>query len=355
MRNEEPGRIADRAPKGALWIALLLSAAIGACGKSSSSPTDGGHPAEGGTPKDAGSDGPSIATACGDLAQALCAKRMSCSSVNVALVYGDLPTCVARETLSCANALASPGEGDTPAMVEACASAYAAVSCADYHQDNPPAACNVVGPRATGMACTFDGQCASDYCSGNKNALCGTCSAPPAAGASCVNAFCGHDQECVDATMLCQTYGAATASCSADLPCGDALSCTGATTTVAGTCQTAEASGAACGGTLPGCDGFRGFFCAGATGAKTCVPISYVTDGMPCGDQTSTFVQCTKGSCYTSTGLATGTQVGTCKANAADGAGCDPVLGPACTFPARCVSGADGGSTCVVPTGANCG
>jgi hypothetical protein len=355
MRNGASGQPAERTRKGAGWIPLALIAAIGACGKSSSMPTDGGHPAEAGTPSDGGPDGASLATACGALAQALCAKRMSCSSVNVALVYGDLPTCVARETLTCANALASPGEGDTPAMVEACATAYAAVSCADYHQVNPPAACNVVGSRATGMACTFDGQCASDYCSGNKNALCGTCAAPPAAGVSCTNSFCGHGQQCVDATMLCQTYGAATASCSADLPCGDTLSCTGATTAVPGTCQTAEASGAACGGTLPGCDGFRGFFCAGATGAKTCVPIGYVTDGMPCGNQASTFVQCTKGSCYTSSGLATGTQVGTCKANAADGAGCDPVLGPACTFPARCVSGADGGSTCVVPTGAKCG
>ena len=97
MRNGAAGQIVERARKDAGWMALALIAAIGACGKSSSSPTDGGHPAEAGTPRDAGSDGASIATACGELAQALCAKRMSCSSVNVALVYGDLPTCVARE------------------------------------------------------------------------------------------------------------------------------------------------------------------------------------------------------------------------------------------------------------------
>jgi hypothetical protein len=126
-----------------------------------------------------------------------------------------------------------------------------------------------------------------------------------------------------------------------------------------GTCQTAAGQvGAACGGTMPGCDGSLGLFCGGATGSKTCMAMTYVTDGMPCGDlSTTSHVGCVAGGCYIATGLAGTGDTGTCKADAPDGAVCDSVLGPACLAPARCVVvGADGGAgTCVLPSATSCG
>jgi hypothetical protein len=163
--------------------------------------------------------------------------------------------------------------------------------------------------------------------------------------------------------MMCEPYGALNGSCDANDPCGYGLFCVGATasTSTPGTCQMAvETLGAACGGgTMPGCDTTSNLFCGGTAGAKTCMPITYVTDGMPCGDlSTTSRAECTAGACYTTTGPAGSGDTGTCKANAADGTACDIVLGPGCVTPARCVlSGADGGSAglCQIPLGATCG
>jgi hypothetical protein len=112
------------------------------------------------------------------------------------------------------------------------------------------------------------------------------------------------------------------------------------------------------GGTAPGCDGTNGLFCGGTTGSKTCMAITYVTAGMPCGDLSSTsHAECIAGGCYTATGSAGSGETGTCKADAADGTACDSVLGPGCITPARCVLTGDGGSvgTCEIPLGSTCG
>jgi hypothetical protein len=100
------------------------------------------------------------------------------------------------------------------------------------------------------------------------------------------------------------------------------------------------------------CDGVQGLFCAGATGAKTCAQTMFVGAGAACGPVTqSSFAGCTAGACYTAKGLAGAGETGTCKANAADGAACDSVLGPSCEFPARCVLGNGTAGTCKVPAG----
>ena len=332
---------------------LLVLAA--ACSSASSHPTtDGGRDGD-------ASAAPSIAQACADLAQAQCAKRMSCSGgASLTRAFGDMANCITRETLSCVNGLSAPQTGNNPTLAEECVAAFSGYSCADFFNNNPPAACAPTGPRATGATCAFNGQCASGYCSGVKNASCGTCAPPPSAGGSCMSSSCGHNQACVASTQMCQVYGALNASCDANDPCGDGLTCVGAvaSTSTPGTCQTAgTVAGTACGGTMPGCDGTMGLFCGGTAGSKTCMTISYVADGMPCGALSSTSrAECITGGCYTSTGLASSTDMGTCKADAADGAACDTVLGPTCLTPTRCVTTGDASAgTCVLPLGSTCG
>jgi hypothetical protein len=69
-------------------------------------------------------------------------------------------------------------------------------------------------------------------------------------------------------------------------------------------------------------------------------------------------VGCVAGNCYTATGMATGSDQGTCKPFAVDGAPCDTTVGPGCMLPARCViAGAGDGGTvgsCVVPVATMC-
>jgi hypothetical protein len=304
--------------------------------------------------------GRSAAEACADLAQARCAMRASCSNdVSVTRVYGDMTTCLAREQTACQDGLAGPGTGNDPDMVEACVRAYPTFSCADFFDNKPPAPCAPTGSRANGAACAFNGQCTSGFCSGTKNAACGTCADSPAAGDSCATSACGHGQVCVDSTLLCQDRGTLNATCDSDHPCGNGLSCTGNNATTAGTCQNAlTAANLPCGGQLPGCDGNVGLRCTGPSGTgKSCQPITYVGDGKPCGTMgDGSFVQCTRGDCYIATGLIAGGQQGTCKADAADGAACDIQLGPGCTPPARCVvAGTGTAGTCTVPLGPTCG
>src|SRR5262249_28108880 len=150
-----------------------------------------------------------------------------------------------------------------------------------------PTPCAALGPRAAGATCTFNGQCASGFCSGNKTAVCGVCAAVPGAGDACVSSNCGHGQTCVNATMTCATRGANGDACHAADPCGNDLGCVGAvaSTNTPGTCQpTSAALDTPCGGgTMPGCEGSKGFFCGGAAGAKTCMAITFAGDGEACG------------------------------------------------------------------------
>lgn len=337
-------------PVPSAFLAVALVTILG-CGTSSSKSTDGGPDAVAAT----------IEKACNDLAQAECTKRMTCSGGDsVTRVFGTMENCVARELLGCTNGLSAPQTGNTPGLVESCAAAFASYACADFFNNNPPALCVAAGSRATGAACAFNGQCASSYCQGLKNSSCGTCQAPPSPGASCTSSSCWHGQTCLGTTMICAADGALNGSCDASDPCGYGLTCVGAvaSTSTPGTCQAAgEATGAACGGTMPGCDGTSGLFCGGPSGSKTCMSITYVADGMPCGDLSSTsHAECVAGGCYTSTGSAGSGQTGTCKSDTADGTACDTVLGPGCLTPARCVISGDGSAgTCEIPLGATCG
>jgi hypothetical protein len=299
--------------------------------------------------------------ACGDVAQARCGKRMTCTNgTGITRTWGDMTTCLAREKLSCMIGLAAPATGNTPAQVEKCVVAMAGESCSDFLDNNPPSDCVAVGPRATGAACAFAGQCATSFCNANKITACGACGAMPVAATSCVTAACAHNQECVASTQTCQDLVAVSMPCSSDMPCGADLSCVGATATAMGTCMASSATmGMACGGTMPGCDGTKGLYCGGAAGSKTCKNINYVGADMPCGTLADGSYQgCAgAGTCYTATGVAQSSEMGMCKAPAADDGACDTVVGPGCLSPARCIpsSATSTAGKCTVPVGASCG
>jgi hypothetical protein len=327
------------------WFVAALG--LGACGNVVSNAADGGLSAE---------------QACTTLAQAECGKRDSCSNgTSITRVYGEMSVCLTRAALQCTTRLAAPNTGATSQSVRKCAADYATLSCNDFFDGKLPADCTPSGQGANGQPCAFNGQCATAYCGGTANALCGSCAAPPAAGDSCADSLCGPGQNCVADTMTCVDVGILNASCATNHPCGNGLSCVGVSSSnTEGTCEVAlGTAGAACGGgTVPACNGSLGLSCVGASGSKTCVTISYVGDGMPCGNLSNTaFAQCKAGTCYTSTGAATGNEMGTCKLDAIEGASCDTTLGPSCMTPARCVVMSDGGTSglCAVPTGTTCG
>jgi hypothetical protein len=310
----------------------------------------------------AGCGGTSNDQACTDLATARCNKRNTCSNgARITRDYGDLPTCIAREKLSCLNSLAAKGTGNSAVAAENCSQAYMAQSCSDFFLNNVPAVCVYTGQLTDGQPCAFNGQCQSTYCINEKLTQCGVCGAAPSG--SCQSTSCARGQECVTdnmvtpATMMCVTPGQVGDTCDRANPCAPDLSCTGRAATATRTCQPAVSTmGAACDPltrTAPACDANLGLACN--TVSKTCQPISYVGDGMPCGTMSDgSFAACAAGGeCILPTAAAV---MGTCKAPAADGAACDTQLGPPCLSPARCVTGGPGSSagTCVSSDASQC-
>jgi hypothetical protein len=304
-----------------------------------------------------------IVDACAAVAKAICDKRVACSGsvnatgVGIIRLFGSMTECLARQTLQCTAAFHAPGSGHSLATAQECVSAFAGYSCADFFANNAPTSCEPAGSRINGAACAFNTQCKSGFCTGEKNAQCGQCAPEPTAGASCASSDCGRGQLCDGTSMTCKNPGASGDSCDSNDDCGYGLVCLSvAAAGGAGTCKPAgEAVGTPCGGIMPVCDGTQGLACAGAVGAKTCVAVTFVGDGAPCGPVgQAMFAGCTAGSCYTAKALAGPGETGTCKANAADGAACDVATGPACEFPARCILGNGTAGTCKVP-GGGCG
>jgi hypothetical protein len=315
----------------------------------------------------AGCGGTSGDTACADSAAARCAQRATCTnSVGITKVYGDMATCLAREKLSCTNALAAKGTGNTPDRVEQCVAALKTESCADYLSGNIPAACVNTGTLADAAGCAFAGQCSSTYCTGLTNAACGTCGEPVASGGDCTNGgTCARGQTCfttpgsMGMAMSCITEGVAGASCTRSMPCAAGLSCVGMMTMGAtGMCMPAgTAVGTACdptSRTAPGCDRSVGLFCNATS--KTCTAVTFAANGAACGvGSDGNLIDCTAGVCYGSVIGGAMPMMGTCKADAADGAACDTTNGPGCISPARCVtaSGSTAG-TCQLSDATKC-
>jgi len=303
-------------------------------------------------------------TACNDVAAARCTQRSMCSALagatagaSLVRTYGDMATCKAREALACKNGLAAHGTGNSASQVERCTAAFSTYSCQDFFDNNPPADCVVTGALANAAACAFNGQCKSGYCQGTKNSMCGSCADPPAAGADCSTSTCWHNQRCVSQDQTCEGVVSMNGACDATHPCDNGLACVGDSATTMGTCEPAGTSaGAACGGTMAGCDNTIGLYCSGAAGAKTCAEITFAGAGQACGLMSDgTRVACRAGECFTATGVAGNNDMGTCKADVDAPGGCDTALGPRCLAPARCVvTGGGTAGSCVVPTGASC-
>jgi hypothetical protein len=330
---------------------------------------------------------PTIAQACAAIADARCNLRNECSrpdgttdlGFNVLENYGDIDTCRMREALACQNGLSAPQTGNSPNNVEMCVVAFASFSCMDFFDNSPPQACTPTGPLATGTTCTFNGQCQSGFCNGTKDSVCGTCGPPPTTGDDCSTSTCMRGDRCLAATSTCAAVVTSNGVCDETHPCDRELSCVGnnTKTMTTGTCETAGTrEGVACGGTMPGCDGTRGLYCGGPSGAKTCRLVGYAgTTAGPDGGVTASDagasgptpagtvcgqlpdgsrVGCVAGTCTTATGVATGSDMGTCQPLAADGQPCDTMLGPGCMSPARCVTTSGTTGTCIVPTSSMC-
>ncbi len=317
----------------------------------------------------------SLADACLALAQAECALRQSCSDqvyadgVNIIANYGNLATCRSRQQQACLNNANAPGSGTNLSQIKSCAQTYSQWQCNDYldNNANPPVSCLPAGALSNGQGCTFNAQCQSGFCGGNKYANCGMCAAQPADGDSCATSACAPGQECLTGTsgaMVCRgRLPVGSTTCTSDAPCQAFYSCVGASAsdaTKVGVCTAInQALGSTCGGGTPNpaCDAGQGLACAGPTGSKTCQEVAYVLAPGPCGalaDGSS--AACIAGDCFTATGPAASTATdASCVAKADDGAACDTQLGPLCQTPARCVaaSGSTQG-TCVFPDATLC-
>jgi hypothetical protein len=274
--------------------------------------------------------------ACTDAANALCAKLNMCSALFVQIVFGDVSTCVSRSHAPCASGLSAHGTGASPSTLEACAQAIPGASCTDVLSHNTPAACKpLMGQLANGTACGDSSQCQSGYCNqgtgiGQKS-TCGVCGTQAAAGGACkVDDDCPYGAKC-NTAQVCVTLGAAGATCDGTHPCQGTLACKG------GTCATPDAAGQACTVDASGqsCDTNQGQFCNLTN--KVCQMIGTAGPGQPCGFVSGGLVACTgAGLCKTSSTPGTS---GTCLAPAADGASCDPLMGPSCLPPALCTGG----------------
>ena len=125
---------------------------------------------------------------------------------------------MARQTLNCTNALNGAPERQHPDAGRAVRRRARHLFLRDFFDNQPPAACTPTGPRASGSPCTFNGQCMSGSCNGTKTSVCGTCGAPPAAGADCSDSTCADGDRCVAATTECQLALSSNGACDSGHP-----------------------------------------------------------------------------------------------------------------------------------------
>ena len=315
------------------WLPLLAAMALG-CSSGTAATLDGAAPGSGGGAPVAGdaaagaggtagagvdagageTAGPEAAQACGALADALCAKLVSCSPFALGALYGDASTCRQRLTLGCLPKFGAPGTSATAAMATACAQALPALSCATFAKGDFGAACAAQpGALGNGAACGDDAQCASTFCARAPDAICGICAATTPVGAACVHGACSAGTVCPAGRSTCLAPVAGQV--------GDA--CT----------------------TLEQCDLGNGVGCNTTSGR--CIMLTQTAPGGTCGASSliaTSFAVCpASGSCSALIN-------GTCSAAATDGAACSTAsTGPACLPPARCVSG-----RCTLPDPSSC-
>jgi hypothetical protein len=308
-------------------VALLAPLASGATGCSSSSAS---------TPAITADD------ACKQLATAYCNKLTSCTTFYSLLAFGDAATCQSRFAAQCVSGLKAPGNGSTPDTTAACAAKAPGVACVDLFADNLPAECQpVAGTVADGKACGDDSQCANKFCAfDDAKATCGTCAAPVAAEAACVNGDCPKGLKC-GADTKCHKVGALNDACDDNHACAPSLTCFN------GKCVAPAVTGADCdpaGSTttthVP-CDLVGGYWCNLTSKKCETIALNAARDAT-CGLNLTTggLTVCEPKSYCSITD--TMKFSGKCVARIADGAACDAAaktLGGPCTDPAKCIDG----------------
>lgn len=300
--------------------------------------------------------------ACTDAIGALCNEIQKCSKFLFDLYYGDMTTCTTRLAVGCTDGFKTKGTSGTPDKLDACAKAVPSVACTDFlaglngyglrNSLQSQAACTpIAGTLDNGAACAGDGQCKSAFCAIAKDAWCGTCGAPPAAGDACVSGACGTGLVCSTAAK-CEKPGAGGDACTDNADCTATMQC------FKGKCTTRGKEGDACDSnpdgtkaTAPECDFTQGVGCKyDATTFKptTCQKWTESKLGEPC-----SFLDlktCAFGTWCKGYDLTKPTTPGTCTAPADDGQACDDAKGPPCRVGAKCIGG-----TCKVsaPLGCN--
>ena len=284
----------------------------------------------GGEDEDGGGSG-----SCGSAAKVYCQKIDECAPLLIKIAFGDTTTCTERVTIDCEADTSAPGSNTTPVNLAACVNAVAGQTCDQIFRREQPAACSVPGSRVDGEPCGADPQCESGHCNVGASD-CGTCAPLSAAGGDCEE---GDDCQSglVCAEGVCATPVAIGGACSNNEQCAGAVC-------KSGTCAAPLGPGEACEPASSGCDALQGLYCDPQS--QACKLIEFVGLGQTCGLVDGALVACAGGgSCDTGPN-----NQGTCVAAAADGAACDPIDGPTCTAPARCVSG-----SCQLPNPSGCG
>ncbi|HVZ71845.1 MAG TPA: hypothetical protein VHJ20_05660 [Polyangia bacterium] len=312
---------------------VALLAFVAACGSVSPASNSDGSAID--APLDAP---PTAASACAQVAAALCDRLDACSPTALKVFYGDKATCTTRANLSCTTDQGTSGIKRTPDDLVACATALGPARCADLLANQYPAACDdMPGLVVNGAACGSNLQCVSTYCN-KMDAACGVCSPRQQAGGDCtVDDGCVKGLVC--ANKKCVTPGDVGADCNppnqpcrADLYCGKVMA----------KCLAKVGVGAACPDDQA-CDLTRGAVCI----KGVCEMIDVAKAGDACGLPTKTV--CTGfqglGAGDPCSNLLTG---GICARTAEDGTACG-MDHKVCLAPATCVEG-----VCRLPSAPNC-
>lgn len=271
--------------------------------------------------------------ACAAVAKARCLRLSNCSSSDFQRQWADEATCEERLKLSCLTGLDAEGTGSTPETVQACAAAIPNQTCQDFFQGGTPTEClPVAGTLANGTPCIASSECSSTFCAVPAHAKCGACAPLPQAGDSCEVIGCGgRGLICDGVTKQCVTPVPAGGTCSSGDPCISGYTCVRPPGQPTGSCmQQGVTAGTTCDPahrTAADCNRDAGLYCDSAT--KLCKVLSYAAASAPCGNISGVVTVCTAGALCT--------QNKTCSAPVLEGMSCDPVYGPPCLSPARCV------------------
>jgi hypothetical protein len=322
------------------FVSLASALVVLALGCGGVTPAASGTGGNGGNPADAAAEAAPLtaATACDEVAHALCDRLDVCSPTALKLFYGDRAICATRAGLSCTTDQGVMGTTRTPDDLVRCAGALAAATCADLLANQYPAACDIKpGTGANGTACGSDWQCQSTYC--RKTDACGVCGPRQGADGDCVvdggclkGLVCAN-QKCVAPAGPDVDCNPPNQPCRSDLYCAKASSKCTTKVGVAGACADDQA-----------CDLAKGVLCIN----HVCEMISVAKAGDACGLPTKTL--CTGFSGLgpaqdPCSSLLTG---GICAKTAEDGTACGAAH-QVCLAPANCVMG-----VCRLPSAPNC-